>query len=178
VPFLSIEEPPLTENQLVGLITSCLPFLERGAGRGTQRSARAISAVLCSVVLLATVGCEKPPFDLARVKGTVTIDGQKLTQGKVMFTPIAKEGELNPGKPAFGRIQPDGYFVLSTYSNEDGAIVGEHGVTVITSTDETAGSEAPSFSRVSLPRRFQVIAGKENQIDIEITRLDVAQYGT
>jgi len=130
------------------------------------------------LLLAVSAGCERPPYELAPVHGTVTIDGQLMKQGKVMFAPLADNGQINPGKPAFGRIQPDGTFVLSTYGNEDGAVVGEHGVTVINSQGEgSTDFSASKFSRVSLPRRYQVVAGKDNQIDIELTRSDVAQYG-
>jgi len=124
--------------------------------------------------VLGMTGCEKPPYDLAPVHGTVTVDGHLLKQGKVMFTPKGKAGELNSGKPAYGRIQPDGVYVLYTYGDDDGAIVGEHGVTVInTSTD----ANAPKFRQVSLPKPYKVEAGKDNEIDIEVTKLEVAQYG-
>jgi hypothetical protein len=131
--------------------------------------------VVIGFLFVLSTGCEKPPYDLASVRGTVTIDGQLLKQGKVMFTPIAKQGELNSGKPAYGRIQPDGVFVLYTYGNDDGAIVGEHGVTVINTADPSTDPNAPKFGRVSPPRRYQVVAGQDNEIDIELTRLDVAR---
>lgn len=130
------------------------------------------------LLFVAAAGCEKPPYDLAPVHGTVSIDGKKLTQGKVMFAPVPKEGELNPGKPSFGHLEPDGSFTLSTYSSDDGAVVGEHGVTVVNQMEEASASNYPKFSRITLPRKFTVEAGKDNQIDIEITERQIAQFGS
>jgi hypothetical protein len=113
---------------------------------------------------------------MAPVRGTVTVDGQPLAEGRVMFTPVGK-GELNSGKPAYGRIQSDGSFVLYTYGDDDGAIVGEHGVTVINTAENSAPANGPKFTRVSLPRHFEVVAGQDNEIDIDISKLEVAQYG-
>jgi hypothetical protein len=129
------------------------------------------------LLLVASVGCEKPPFDVAPVHGKVTVDGKPLAQGRLMFTPVSKQGELEAGKPAYGRIQPDGSYVLYTYGDDDGAVVGEHGVTVINTDDTSKDANAPRFTRVSLPRRYQVVAGQDNEIDIEISKLEVAQYG-
>jgi hypothetical protein len=38
--------------------------------------------------------------------------------------------QLETGKPATGQTDADGYFVLSTFKNYDGAIVGKHTVHV------------------------------------------------
>jgi hypothetical protein len=161
----------------VPTIASNVPSVQFTAPRARRPAAGKSIAALASVALFVSVGCEKSPYDLAPVRGTVTVDGQQLQEGKVMFTPVAKEGELNPGKPAFGRIGPDGTFVLSTYGNEDGAIVGEHGVTVVNMADKSVDSGAFKFSRVTLPRKYVVVPGKENEIDINITKVEVAQYG-
>jgi hypothetical protein len=175
---LSIDDgTPLTEKQLVGLISSWLTATEPTTSVShPRRFAHINTAVLASVVFLAAMGCEKPPYDMAPVRGTVTIDGRPLSDGRVMFAPVGK-GELNSGKPAYGRIDSDGSFFLYTYGDDDGAIVGEHGVTVINTAKESADANAPKFTRVSLPRRFQVVAGQDNQIDIDISKLELAQYG-
>jgi hypothetical protein len=50
--------------------------------------------------------------------------GQPLTKGTVTFEPDGA------GKEATGEIQADGTFVLSTYKKDDGAVLGNHRVTV------------------------------------------------
>jgi len=139
----------------------------------------------CLAICLLLVGCsEAPPFDLESVRGTVTVDARPLTQGKVMFAPIASGDGLNAGKPAFGRIEPDGSYVLTTYHDEDGAIVGEHWVTIfgadknvaqVTPVSNSSGV-APTFDRLAVTQKQTVVAGQENQIDIQLTTQDVARY--
>jgi hypothetical protein len=54
-----------------------------------------------------------------------------------MLRPIAEGKEA--GKPAIGRLEEDGTFVMSTYSVDDGAIVGKH--RVIYAPPEGSGDE-------------------------------------
>lgn len=70
--------------------------------------------LLSSVALL--VGCNRGP-ELARLNGTVLLDGEPLMFGSVMLQPES-------GQPALGRIQPDGSFTMSTNNLNDGAMVG------------------------------------------------------
>ena len=100
---------------------TCRPFSTMSMGRW----------LLPVAVLAAITGCQRSPYELAPVHGTITIDGQPFTHGKVMFAPVARADNLNPGKPAFGQLQDNGSFVLSTYDTGDGAVVGEHSVTII-----------------------------------------------
>jgi hypothetical protein len=60
------------------------------------------------------------------VKGKVVLKGKPLTKGTIRFEP---EGA---GKEGFGEIQPDGTFVLTTYKKDDGAVVGNHRVSINT----------------------------------------------
>lgn len=85
------------------------------------------------VALLIVGGCSRPGYmkDVAPVTGHVTLDGKPVTEGYVTFTPQVTDGAdpLNSGKAASGTIGSDGKFVLTTYGNEDGAVVGRHSVT-------------------------------------------------
>ena len=109
-----------------------------------------------------------------------------MTHGKVMFAPVARAGELNPGKPAVGIIDSQGHFTLSTFGDHDGAVVGLHAVTVIniptgTSSSTTpvqATKEGPKFKRVLVPGRFTVIAGQDNQIDVKLTSSEISKFGS
>src|SRR5689334_8120728 len=82
--------------------------------------------LFCASLVVTWAGCSRPSLELAPVHGKVTIDGKSLFQGKVMFAPVAKGDSVHPGKPAWGKIQSDGTFRLTTLKPEDGAVVGEH----------------------------------------------------
>ena len=72
---------------------------------------------------LVALGCGKG--NLVPVKGVVTLDGQPLEGASVTFVP-----EENGGFPAGGRTDANGAFHLSTYSDGDGARLGDYRVTV------------------------------------------------
>jgi hypothetical protein len=138
-----------------------------------------IIAILC-----VAVGCGSSPYDLAEVRGKVTIDGRPLTGAKVMFAPVGSGGPqgMDTGKPAFGVLQADGSFVLGTYGEADGAIVGPHSVSILSLTESPAAvpisssSATPKFRRMLVPRQCVVEAGKANEIVIELTQRDVAKF--
>jgi hypothetical protein len=68
-------------------------------------------------------GAGKMP-DLIPVKGKVTFKGQPLTIGTVRFEPD------DFGRPASGKLQSDGTFVLTTLTEGDGVVAGHHRVAI------------------------------------------------
>ena len=88
---------------------------------------------LIFVWALLLLGCGGPrgDFAVASTRGTVeTIDGKIIEIGKIKLTPVPEDAKAKAGKPAFGRIK-DGQFVLSTYGNGDGAVIGKHQVLLL-----------------------------------------------
>jgi hypothetical protein len=124
------------------------------------------------VFFLALSGCNRSSLELAPVHGKVTIDNKPLFQGKVMFAPVAKGDHVNAGKPAWGNIQSDGTFRLTTYKNDDGAVVGEHWVTIMNS-DEKLPKGVPAFSRLIVPKKVTVAANNDNEINFAFSSSDI-----
>ena len=60
----------------------------------------------------------------APVKGVVTYKGQPVDGASVMFFPTTS------GRPATAQTNSQGEFTLTTFDTNDGAIIGEHRVTV------------------------------------------------
>jgi hypothetical protein len=142
--------------------------------RIADRSRSRIGGALALGALLLA-GCNRIPYELAPVHGTVTVDGKPMFQGRVRFAPLAAvEGE-NPGKAAFGSIESDGSYRLSTYTPNDGAVVGEHWVMVV-NVEEELPDGVPDFARVTLPEKATVVGGKDNIIDINLTREVIRKY--
>jgi len=147
--------------------------------RGRNRLTAILRIVAVGLLAVFLTGCGGSQYELANVSGMVTIDGRPFAQGKVMFAPVAAGANSEPGQPAFGKLQPDGTFVLQT-GDDDGAVVGEHWATVISTPDpenKTPAAAVPKFRRVAVPQRFTIEAGKDNRIDIKLTRQDLAKYG-
>jgi hypothetical protein len=137
------------------------------------------------IIICLMCGCSKRhPYELAPVEGVVTIDNQPITGAKVMFAPIAQGENRNSGKPAFGVLNADGSFKLTTYHEDDGAVVGDHWVTIIRGEPNghngaTAGSNAgkATFNRLSVPTKVNVQAGQQNHIPINLTAIEVKRFG-
>lgn len=99
-------------------------------------SALAGGATVGLLLLIACAGCGRSDRrPTAPVEGKVLYRGQPLKFGAVTFQPEA-------GPPAVGQIQPDGTFRLSTYGQNDGAIIGKHRVSV-TCMDNQAPDAPP-----------------------------------
>jgi hypothetical protein len=103
------------------------------------------------------------------VSGKVTLDGKAMTLGTVMFVP-------ETGRAGSGVIGSDGSYRLTTYEPDDGALVGLHKISVaIPEGSETRSARAA----VAIPRKymspessgltFDVKAGVENQVDLQLT---------
>jgi hypothetical protein len=119
---------------------------------------------------------------MAPVTGAVTLDGKPFAAGKVMFAPVAQGDSAKAGKPAMGQLSPEGTYELSTYGSSDGAIVGNHWITVIQTVipNNPPGSdpntaESVKFLRYKLPQVQSVTAGQENTINIELTSAMLSQ---
>ena len=133
------------------------------------------SHLLIGVFCGLAIGCDNTTREVAPVYGIVTVDSKPLFQGRVLFAPVAKGDDMNPGKPAMGKIQEDGKYRLTTYQENDGAIIGEHWVTIINS-EEDLPDGVPEFARLQVPEKVTVAPSKDNEINIELTRDVVKKY--
>ena len=98
--------------------------------------------------LAALPGCgDSGEYAVVPVSGIVTCQGKPVANANVNFSPKASEerSALNPGKLALGMTDAQGHFQLTTYENNDGAIIGTHTVTVSLNFDESTGKEPRGF---------------------------------
>jgi len=77
--------------------------------------------LLC--VLTFSAGCGHGLDYTAKVAGTVTVNGQPAKAFNIIFHPAQ-------GRPATGITDDQGRFSLTTFDPGDGAVLGEHVVTV------------------------------------------------
>ena len=121
-------------------------------------------------------GCGESPYVVAPVRGKVLLNNQPLPNGGIMFAPIAQGESANAGRIAVGRFQEDGSYILTTYDDGDGAVVGEHWVTIVNNDEDNLPDGVPSFARIQVPEKKVVAAGKENQIDITLSSAEIKKY--
>ncbi len=134
--------------------------------------------VLALLGCLFQTGCGGGAFPTAKVSGTIeTESGEALPSGIITFTPLAVDPQGQSGKPAYGQIE-NGTFVLSTYGNGDGAVVGQHKVSL---TEAWRPDEEYSDDRSEIPPRHgceispdsqevEVVEGKENVLKLIAVR--------
>ncbi|MEQ8836399.1 MAG: hypothetical protein RID07_06305 [Lacipirellulaceae bacterium] len=109
-----------------------------------------LSSLSCLIVI--TCGCDSGP-EIAPATGKVYYNDQPLPFGSVMFQPAK-------GQPATGKIQPDGSFVMSSFSPEDGATVGPQKVRInCYSSQSPAAQSKPvvgerSIGALLIPRKY------------------------
>jgi hypothetical protein len=133
------------------------------------------SALLAAftVLVLGVAGCDsaKPRF---AVSGQVLLNGQPLKAGTIAVAP-------EDDKPAFGQLDAQGRFKLTTEQDGDGCVAGTHRVAV-TATERTN----PNFIRWLVPERYgdfhtsgltATIDGPTDSLVIELNG-DVATEGT
>lgn len=77
--------------------------------------------------MLSLCGCGGSEYPVAPVSGQVTLNGEPVTFGNVVFKPVGKSGKDNkPGKAAVATLDDNGNYTLTTYKFHDGAVVGPH----------------------------------------------------
>lgn len=93
--------------------------------------------------LAITAGCDNPgTAPTVPARGTLFHNGQPAQEARIIFTPKS-------GRPATGNTDEEGHFVLTTFESEDGAVPGEHTVTV--SDLKRNWNQDPSTSRFPTP---------------------------
>ncbi len=98
--------------------------------------------------LVALQGCgDSGEYEVVRVGGIVTCQGKPVANATVNFSPKASPDRpaQNPGKLALGITDAQGRFQLTTYENNDGAIIGTHTVTLEPNFDEATGRTPRGF---------------------------------
>lgn len=127
-------------------------------------------AVSCS---LAVGGCGGEKFETAPAKGSVTFGGKKVTGGTITLSPVASGSDKRySGKAAIGTIQSDGTFVLTTYGDDDGAIIGKHQVTYSPPEDEGnednegSGKDENTISKAELKKRDRNQSSQLSQLEV------------
>jgi hypothetical protein len=133
--------------------------------------------LLFSAMLCASCGDGQKPVFAAR--GRVLWNGKAVPEAFVALHPLdqASGERLRP----CGRTDRDGWFLLNTYSSEDGAPAGEYAVTVewrqsVNPADEGNASLGPNrlpvrYSKPSTtPLRVRIVPGENDLGTFQIAR--------
>jgi hypothetical protein len=137
------------------------------------------TAALLTGLFLASAfaGCggdaDKPK--LGKVHGKVTLDGNPVDRGRVVFTPAAGKGG-ETGQTATGEINSDGTFDLTTFDTGDGAILGQHIATVTIPEKGSENLGKPDASgRIEYKLPKSVAPNKYEKVDSSPLRYTVKE---
>jgi hypothetical protein len=125
--------------------------------------------VLTCLLSIGLTGCSGglKEFPCARASGKVMCEGQPVQGAIVYFSPKMTGKSAEVGKPGFAVTDASGGFVLSTYGDQDGAVVGPHVVRVTTSNEfpcDCIGEETRDLMDV------EIIADKDNEFEIKLPK--------
>ncbi|MGE0378102.1 MAG: hypothetical protein AB7I48_16265 [Planctomycetaceae bacterium] len=123
------------------------------------------SAALSTLTLAGCFGSSG--LETAEVRGRVVMNGQPVTSGRVVFFPANPVGK-GAGKPAQAMLDSDGEFDLRTYGRSDGAVIGDHRITVLSNPDPSSGEDAKTLGTPN-PSKVTVKAGETNEFEIVLT---------
>ena len=124
---------------------------------------------LCLGMLVGLSGCGDSikKFPCAEASGVVLCEGQPVRGAQVYFSPKMTGKTAEVGKPGFSWTDETGRFVLSTYGDGDGAVVGPHVVRVTTGNEfpcDCVGSETMDLMEV------EIVAGKANEFELKLPK--------
>lgn len=86
-----------------------------------NKSRLVVFVIACSSLFVS--GCGESWPSRVPVSGTVLIDGKPLTSGRIQFV-------SGSGRAAYGIIDEEGHFSLSTYEPNDGCVLGNFRISI------------------------------------------------
>jgi hypothetical protein len=128
------------------------------------------SRVLAALMLSCTLGCGdgRVKFDLSPTSGRVMCEGQPVAFATVFFEPLPDGEKAITGKQGIGYADANGIFAITTYDQNDGAVIGKHRVRV----GRALGEHASSFKCDCVVNeevdvmQVEIVGGQENNIEI------------
>jgi hypothetical protein len=138
---------------------------------------RMVGWLVAIAVAALNSGCgsvKTPPT--AKVSGTVTYNGSPLANVTVTFQP-------SQGRPASGVTDSSGKFTLSTFGKNDGALPGNHRISIAPNSADVPMPETPEEAekppKLPFPARYTnaetsmltavVEKGKANNFPLQLT---------
>ncbi len=119
------------------------------------------------------VGCSGEPATVP-VVGSVEFDGELLTHGGVLVVP-------EKGRGGMAKVQPDGSFVVSTFTEfeGDGALPGPAAIAVVCYEEGSSVDKFQGASTWIVPQQFanpstsglscEIAAGQTNTLTIKVS---------
>ena len=95
--------------------------------------------MLLLLLAASLAGCGGGDSRVATVTGIVKYEGKPIADAAISFTP------QGGGRPGYAITEADGTFQMTTFEQNDGALIGMHNV-AITAIDETVDEKAKQMA--------------------------------
>lgn len=127
--------------------------------------------------LLCLCGCFGSNSNVGLVSGTITVDGEPIDRAVVSFFPTQGRGSI-------GMTDENGFYELAYVLKQNGAVIGNHKVTIETKVDRASqydvenGSEKGGSRKELLPEKYHnhkkteltaTVQSGSNTIDFALT---------
>lgn len=132
-----------------------------------SHAARSMTVFACSALLLGMLaGCNSGTMPTGKVTGTIKYDGKPVDGGNITFAPVGS-GKGDPGKPASGDVDSGGEFSLTTYTENDGAVVGKHWVIYAPPSAAPAQTPAGGHVQQAPKSKYADLVVKPAEVDVK-----------
>jgi len=136
---------------------------------------RLAAGLISIATLISLTGCSggAKQAETGKVSGKVTYEGKPVEAGSISFVPITAGTSGDTGlavKPAGGTIKSDGSYVLTTYLDGDGAIVGRHTVTFFPAVAQPlaeSGAEPGKHDEKPAVSPYRGLMPKESEVEVK-----------
>ena len=120
--------------------------------------------VLLLVGLLFVAGCDDGRPLRVPVSGQVLIDGKPVAAGIIKLVP-------KDARPAYGQLDEEGRFTLTTFDKDDGCVEGTHRVMVLGRRKENGRNRWLAPKKYWSPKNREISATIEGATDSLVIRL-------
>ena len=121
--------------------------------------------MMCVVGLFLITGCDDGRPHRVPVSGQVLIDGQPVAAGMIKIVP-------QDARPAYGQLDEEGRFTLTTFDPDDGCVEGTHRVMVLGRREKNGRYHWLAPKKYWSPKNQQLsatIEGPTDSLVIELT---------
>jgi hypothetical protein len=116
------------------------------------KSRRTYTWFLVVAFAAALLGCRGGLME-SEVSGTVTLDGNKIGPGMIVFVPVNSNGK---SRPATGSIESDGSYDLKT-SRDTGLSAGSYkvAISIRKMPENVKRGERPPLGKLLIPEKYE-----------------------
>jgi hypothetical protein len=121
------------------------------------------------LILSAAMGCGNGnEFPVAKATGRVLCEGRPVVKAMVYFEPKRSGDSGMVGQQGFALTDSEGRFIVSTYGNGDGAVLGKHMLRV--GKSETSESCACALNSMTVHKEVDVTQLGPNEFEIVLKK--------